>query len=318
MIIVTGGAGFIGSNIVKGLNLQGRTDIVVVDDMEDGHKCFNLADCIIADYVHWEDFLLMLQAGEKLPWDIDSVSHQGACTVTTEWDGEYMMRTNFEFSKHLLAYCLKHDIPLVYASSASVYGAGTDFTIAPEKENPINVYAWSKLVFDQHVRRVIDNAKSQIVGLRYFNVYGPNEFHKGGMASVMLHFFRQLRDEGELRLFSGCDGFDDGEQRRDFIHVDDVVKVNLWFLANADKSGIFNLGTGGSRTFNDVAKAAVAWNGSGNVKYIPFPEHLKGSYQSFTEADIGSLREAGYSEEFIAIEDGVPRYLDALKSSGRS
>jgi len=315
MIIVTGGAGFIGSNIVKGLNARGRTDIVVVDDMKDGHKSFNLADCIIADYVHYEDFLEMLKSGDKLPWVVDSVSHQGACTVTTEWDGDYMMRVNFEFSKQLLNYCLKHDIPCIYASSASVYGAGTDFRITPETESPINVYAWSKLVFDQYVRRVIDGAKSQIVGLRYFNVYGPNETHKGGMASVMLHFYRQLRDEGEVRLFAGCDGFEDGEQRRDFIHVDDVVKVNMFFLDNPGKSGIFNLGTGGSRTFNDVARAAVKWNGSGSIKYIPFPGSLRGSYQSFTEADIGSLREAGFSDEFIAIEDGVPMYLDVLKTA---
>jgi len=315
MIIVTGGAGFIGSNIVKGLNAQGRTDIVVVDDMTDGHKSFNLADCIIADYLHYEDFLYMLQSDDPLPWEIERVSHQGACTVTTEWDGEYMMRVNFEFSKHLLNYCLKHSIPFVYASSASVYGAGTDFTIAPEKEKPINVYAWSKLVFDQYVRRVIDNAGSQIVGLRYFNVYGPNEAHKGGMASVMLHFYRQLRDEGEVRLFTGCDGYDDGEQRRDFIHVDDVVKVNLWFMANTAKSGIFNLGTGGSRTFNDVANAALEWNSSGRIRYIPFPDNLRGSYQSFTEADIDSLRAAGYDEDFIPIEQGVPMYLDVLKAT---
>ncbi len=318
MIIVTGGAGFIGSNIVKGLNQQGRTDIVVVDDLEDGYKSFNLADCVIADYVHFEDFLHMLQSGEALPWEIESVSHQGACTVTTEWDGEYMMRVNFEFSKHLLNYCLKENIPFVYASSASVYGAGTDFRITPETESPINVYAWSKLVFDQYVRRVIDTAGSQIAGLRYFNVYGPNELHKGGMASVMLHFYRQLRDENEVRLFSGCDGFGDGEQRRDFIHVDDVVKVNLWLMENTAKSGIFNLGTGGSRTFNDVAKAAVEWNGSGDIKYIPFPDSLQGSYQSFTEADMSALRAAGYDADFIAIEQGVPMYLDALKNNNRA
>jgi ADP-L-glycero-D-manno-heptose 6-epimerase len=317
MIIVTGGAGFIGSNIVKGLNLRGRTDIVVVDDMTDGYKSFNLADCVIADYVHYEDFLFMLQSGQSLPWDIESVSHQGACTVTTEWDGEYMMRVNFEFSKHLLNYCLAHKIPLVYASSASVYGAGTDFRITPETEKPINVYAWSKLVFDQYVRRVIDAADTQIAGLRYFNVYGPNEYHKVGMASVMLHFYRQLRDDNEVRLFSGCDGFADGEQRRDFIHVDDVVKVNLWLLDNPDKSGIFNLGTGASRTFNDVAKAAVAWNGSGALKYIPFPDSLQGSYQSFTEADMSTLKAAGYTAEFIPLEQGVPQYLDFLKHNGR-
>ena len=317
MIIVTGGAGFIGSKIVKGLNQQGRTDIVVVDDLKDGFKSFNLADCVIADYVHFEDFLFMLQSGEPLPWKIDAVSHQGACTDTTEWDGEYMMRVNFEFSKHLLNYCLKENIPFVYASSASVYGAGTDFQIAAETEKPINVYAWSKLVFDQYVRRVIDGASSQIAGLRYFNVYGPNEYHKGGMASVMLHFYRQLRDANQVRLFSGCDGYSDGEQRRDFIHVDDVVKVNLWFLSNSDKSGIFNLGTGGSRTFNDVAKAAIGWNGSGDIAYIPFPENLQGSYQSFTEADISGLQAAGYNDAFIAIEQGVPMYLDFLKTNGR-
>ena len=317
MIIVTGGAGFIGSNIVQRLNSAGITDIMVVDDLTDGHKAMNLAGCQIADYMDHDDFLRRIVARKDLAPKVLGVLHQGACTTTTEWDGRLMMHLNYEFSRQLLHYCLERRLPLIYASSASVYGAGREFRVAPDCERPINVYAYSKLAFDQHVRRFIGAAGSQIVGLRYFNVYGPGEAHKGSMASVIWHFHNQLLAGDEVRLFEGSDGYGAGEQLRDFIHVDDVASANLWFLEHGGKRGIFNLGTGKARSFNDVAKAVIAWHGRGSIRYIPFPPGLAASYQSFTQADLATLRLAGYQDEFIGIEKGVHSYLDVLRAQAR-
>jgi ADP-L-glycero-D-manno-heptose 6-epimerase len=316
MIIVTGGAGFIGSSIVQRLNGAGITDICVVDDLADGHKALNLSRCVIADYLDRDDFLRRIMAKKDLASKIVGVFHQGACTVTTEWDGRMMMQRNFEFSKQLLHYCLDRRIALLYASSASVYGAGREFRVAPECEAPINVYAWSKLVFDQYVRKLIGAARSQVVGLRYFNVYGPGEAHKAGMASVVWHFHNQLRQGGEVRLFEGSGGYEAGEQRRDFIHVDDVASVNTWLLEHGGVRGIFNLGTGEARSFNDVARAVIAWHGRGTIRYVPFPPGLAASYQSYTQADLATLRMTGYADEFLGIEDGVRGYLDVLKAQG--
>ena len=319
MIIVTGGAGFIGSNIVRRLNDQGFRDILVVDELQDGHKIDNLADCDLTDYLDKDDFLERIRSGQTVSSDIQAIFHQGACTTTTEWDGRFMMQTNFEYSKNLLHYCLDKRIPLLYASSASVYGAGSEFAVERRGEQPINVYAFSKLMFDQYVRKFLPTAESALVGLRYFNVYGPGERHKGGMASVIYHFHQQLLEGDEVRLFEGSGGYERGEQRRDFIHVDDVAAVNLWLLDHPECSGIYNLGTGKARTFNDVANAVIRWHGHGNIKYIPFPESLKDSYQSFTEADMSGLRAAGFDADFLSIEDGVQRYLDMIggqKSGG--
>jgi ADP-L-glycero-D-manno-heptose 6-epimerase len=317
MIIVTGGAGFIGSNIVQRLNGAGITDVVVVDDLTDGHKALNLATCTIADYLDREDFLRRIVAKKDIAPKIVGVLHQGACTTTTEWDGRLMMQRNFEFSKQLLHYCLDRHIPLVYASSASVYGTGREFRVAPECERPINVYGWSKLAFDQYARRFIAGARSQVVGLRYFNVYGPGEAHKGAMASVAWHFHNQLRTGEEVRVFEGSGGYGAGEQLRDFIHVDDVASVNMWFLERSGTRGIFNLGTGRARSFNDVARAVIAWHGHGHIRYIPFPAELAASYQSYTQADLTTLHAVGYRDEFIDVEEGVRAYLDVLKSQGR-
>jgi ADP-L-glycero-D-manno-heptose 6-epimerase len=314
MIIVTGGAGFIGSNIVRRLNDAGITDIMVVDDLTDGRKALNLSSARIADYMDRDDFLRRVVAKKDLGPKIVGIFHQGACTTTTEWDGRMMMDSNFEFSKHLLHYCLDRCIPLVYASSASVYGAGQDFRVAAECERPINVYAYSKLVFDQYVRRFIGTARSQVVGLRYFNVYGPGEAHKGSMASVVWHFHNQLLQGDEVRLFEGSGGYGPGEQQRDFIHVDDVVAVNLWILDHGGVRGIFNLGTGQARSFNDVARAVIAWHGHGRIRYIPFPAELAPSYQNYTQADISTLRMVGYKADFIGVEEGVRSYLDTLKT----
>lgn len=315
MIIVTGGAGFIGSNIVQGLNTRGIDDILVVDDLTDGHKCLNLNDADIADYMDKDDFLARIRGGQDFG-AVEAVFHEGACSSTTEWDGRFVMNVNYDYTKALLDWCAPTRVPLIYASSASVYGMGPNFREAREFEQPLNMYAYSKFQFDCHLRRMQHRLEGQVVGLRYFNVYGPREQHKGSMASVAYHFYNQLRESGRLRLFEGSDGYGPGEQRRDFIHVDDVVAVNLWLLDHPEVSGIFNLGTGQAQSFNDVAQAALTWHGSGGIDYIPFPEHLKGRYQSFTEADMGALRAAGCQHRFTPVEEGVPRYLDWLKQRG--
>ncbi len=313
MIIVTGGAGFIGSNLVRALNARGRSDVLVVDNLSNGVKFKNLADCEIMDYLDKEDFLSKVAAGHEHAAPVDAVFHLGACSSTTEWDGRYMMRNNYEYSKTLLHYCLDRRIPYVYASSASVYGGGQVFREERQYEAPLNVYGYSKFLFDQYVRH-LPRPASQIVGLRYFNVYGPREQHKGSMASVAFHFNNQLLAEGRIKLFEGCDGYGNGEQRRDFVYVEDVCAAKLWFLDHPECSGIFNLGTGRSQTFNDVARAVVSWHGRGEIEYIPFPEKLRGCYQSFTEADIGALRAAGYTASFKTVDEGVHEYLQWLNA----
>jgi ADP-L-glycero-D-manno-heptose 6-epimerase len=311
MIIVTGGAGFVGSNLVLALNKRGHSDIIVVDDLKDGAKFANMVEAEIADYRDKDTFLHQLAT--NAPGPIDAVFHNGACSDTTEWDGQYMMAANYEYSKTLLDYCQARNIPFIYASSASVYGGGKVFKEERQHEAPLNMYGYSKFLFDQYVRRRIKTGlKSQVVGFRYFNVYGPREQHKGKMASTAFHFNNQVLAEGVCKLFKGSDGYKDGEQRRDFIHVDDVCAVNLWFWEHPKVSGIFNLGTGKSQTFNDVAKAVITHHGKGKIQYIPFPENLKGRYQSFTEADMSNLRAAGCDHKFMTVEEGVAKYMQWL------
>jgi ADP-L-glycero-D-manno-heptose 6-epimerase len=312
MIIVTGGAGFIGSNLVQALVDRGHDKIVVVDDLEDGHKFVNISDLPIADYLDKDDFLKRLETNASFGKELESVFHQGACSSTTEWDGRYMMKNNYSYSQSLLHHCLANSTPFIYASSAAVYGGAKEFVEDPLFENPLNVYGYSKLQFDRYVRRVAANPDSQVVGLRYFNVYGPHEQHKASMASVAFHFNNQVLDDGEARLFEGTDGYENGEQVRDFVYVDDVCNVNLWFLDNPDVSGIYNTGSGRAQSFNDVANAVIKWHGKGKIRYIPFPEHLKGAYQSFTQADLTQLRACGCDVEFRPVEKGVPAYLDQL------
>ncbi len=312
MHIVTGGAGFIGSNLVRSLIDHGHDDVIVVDDLEDGHKFVNIADLAIADYIDKDDFLGRLSSDRGLAAGIKTVFHQGACSATTEWDGRYMMQNNYSYSQTLLHHCLDHSIPFIYASSAAVYGSSREFVEDPLFEKPLNVYGYSKLAFDRYVRRVAADPDSQVVGLRYFNVYGPAEQHKGSMASVAFHFNNQVLADGEARLFEGSDGYGNGEQLRDFVYVDDVCNVNLWFRDHPDVSGVFNTGTGRAQTFNDVAQAVIDWHGKGRIRYIPFPEHLEGAYQSFTQADLSQLRSAGCDVEFRPVEEGVPNYLDQL------
>ncbi|MES1925753.1 ADP-glyceromanno-heptose 6-epimerase [Salinisphaera sp. T31B1] len=314
MIIVTGAAGFIGSNLVAALNARGTRDILVVDDLADGRKCLNLADLDFADYLEYDDLLMRIERGDDLG-DVEAVFHQGACSDTTEWDGRYVMARNYRYSKSLHDWCVARGVPFIYASSASVYGMGPDFVETRAAERPLNMYAFSKFAFDQYVRAQAPRVSSQVAGLRYFNVYGPREQHKGSMASVAWHFAQQIRADGECRLFAGAEGYADGEQRRDFIYVDDCVAVNLWLADHPEVSGIFNCGTGASQTFNEVADAVIAWHGRGEKRYIPFPESLVGRYQSYTQADTAALRAAGYDRPFADVAEGVRRYLDWLDDS---
>jgi len=324
--IVTGACGFIGANIVKALNDRGITKIIAVDNLKKADKFKNLIDCEIADYLDKEEFLDLIEAGQ-FDGAVEAIFHEGACSDTMETDGRYMMANNYRYSASLLDFCLDHEVAYLYASSASVYGGGRTFREAREHEGPLNVYGYSKFLFDQVVRRHMADANSQVVGFRYFNVYGPREQHKGRMASVAFHHFNQYRADGKVKLFEGCDGYGNGEQSRDFVFIEDVVKVNMFFLDNPDKSGIYNLGTGRAQPFNDVATSTVnacrALEGKpalsrpnmiaqGLLEYIPFPEALKGKYQSFTQADIGKLRTAGYKDEFATVEQGVAKYVQHL------
>lgn len=330
MIIVTGGAGFIGSNLVRGLNRRGIDNILVVDDLRDGDKFLNMVDLRIADYLHKDEFRRMVRTGE-LPRP-DAVLHQGACSDTTERDGHYMMDNNYRVTLELFEYCQAREVPLLYASSAAVYGAGPRYVEDPANEAPLNVYGYSKLLFDQVLRQRMDRLTAPVVGLRYFNVYGPSEQHKGRMASVAFHNANQYVDQGHVRLFGGWDGYADGGQQRDFIFVDDVVKVNLFFLDHPEISGIFNCGTGRAQPFNDVAQTVVnalrSYRGHEPLgldalveqqllRYIPFPDDLKGRYQSHTEADLAQLRAAGYTEAFSDVQTGVAAYVQRLIEQGR-
>lgn len=322
-IVVTGAAGLIGSNIVKQLNARGHRHIIAVDNLTRGDKFRNLVDCDISDYIDKTEFLGKLASG-IYDGKIRAIFHQGACSDTMETDGKYMMENNFRYSLALLDYCQAQKVPFMYASSASVYGGGSIFKEEREFEKPLNVYGYSKFLFDQIVRERMDSLNAQVVGFRYFNVYGPREEHKGRMASVAFHHYHQYREHGKVKLFEGRDGYVDGGQLRDFVSVEDVVKVNLWFLDHPEQSGIFNLGTGQSQPFNDIAIASVntcremeslaplsreEMVAQGILEYIKFPDALIGKYQSFTQADISRLRAAGYDAPFYTVAEGVSRYI---------
>ncbi|NDU85950.1 MAG: ADP-glyceromanno-heptose 6-epimerase [Ferrovum sp.] len=328
VMIVTGAAGFIGSNLINALNQRGQSRILAVDNLEKPGKFLNLADCTLADYMDKREFIERIEH-DDLDQDVEVVFHQGACSDTMEHDGRYMMENNFRYTRSLFYYCQDRGIPLIYASSAAVYGGNVEFRESPQCENPLNVYGYSKLAFDQFLRHYLvrGDLTAPCVGLRYFNVYGDREQHKGRMASVGYHFYHQYREHGRIRLFQGCDGYAHGEQRRDFISVEDVVRVNLWLLEHPEVSGIFNVGTGRSRTFNDMAVATInalrqesahlsleQMLTQNLIEYIPFPDALKGKYQSYTEADMSQLRAAGYTAPFLDVNEGVARYMTQLRA----
>ncbi len=307
MIVVTGGAGFIGSNIVRGLNKIGITDILVVDNLKNSKKHLNLNALEFSDFIDKNDFLENIG---KIG-NIELIFHEGACSNTLETDGKYMLKNNYEYSKTLLHYSLSNNIRFIYASSASVYGLGQNgFEENRKNEFPLNIYAYSKFLFDQYVRRNALDKNTQIVGLRYFNVYGPNEHHKGKMASVIYHFHNQIQDDGTMKLFEGSDKF-----KRDFVYVDDVVDVNLFFMENRSVKGIFNVGTGKAESFLKLAQIMQSLYQNVRIEFIKFPEELKNKYQAFTQANLENLRKAGYKKEFIALEIGVRKYVETLKSS---
>lgn len=328
MIVVTGAAGFIGSNLVRGLNERGLSNILAVDDLTDGDKFVNLVQGRIADYMHKDDFRRAVREG-FLP-GVRAVFHQGACSDTTERNGQYMMDNNYRVTLELFEYCQTHKIPFIYASSAAVYGAGPVYVEDLANEKPLNVYGYSKFLFDQVVRARMATSTAQVVGLRYFNVYGPQEQHKGRMASVAFHNMNQFLAEGHVRLFGGWDGYPDGGQMRDFISVRDVVDVNLHFFDHPEQSGIFNCGTGRAQPFNDVAMAVVntmrqlrgepafsldALVAEGLLRYVDFPNDLKGRYQSYTQADVTALRVAGFTKAMRDVQTGVSEYVRALHAS---
>jgi ADP-L-glycero-D-manno-heptose 6-epimerase len=328
-VVVTGAAGMIGSNIVQGLNAIGIDDVIAVDNLTNGQKYRNLLGAKISDYFDKTDFYARFARGEF--GRVDAVLHEGACSDTMQHDGRYMLDTNYRCSKDLLDTCQAQGTRLLYASSAATYGGSASFREEPQFEQPLNVYGYSKLLFDNVVRRLLPTSKSQVVGFRYFNVYGPREQHKGRMASVAFHHFNQFREHGKVKLFGEYGGYGPGMQSRDFVYVDDVVAVNLWFLQNPGKSGIFNLGTGRAQPFNDVAVAAVnaarTLKGEsalplaelvsrGLVEYIPFPEALVGKYQCFTQADLAGLRSSGCDHAFADVAGGVQRYVNWLATNG--
>jgi ADP-L-glycero-D-manno-heptose 6-epimerase len=319
--IVTGAAGFIGSKLVEGLNRRGITEVIAVDNLAHADKFRNLAGCDIADYVDQAEFIAGL---ERYEGAVEALLHQGACSDTMETDGRYMIDNNYGYSKRLLEWCQEEEVPLLYASSASVYGAGPEFREERRCEQPLNIYGYSKFLFDQLVRRLLAQNTSQVAGFRYFNVYGPNESHKGRMASVAYHAYQQLLSGGKVKLFVASGGYGNGEQRRDFVYVEDVVDVNLWFLERRDVSGVFNCGTGRAQSFIELAAAVInAAQGThytvkdlvsrGLIEYVPFPPGLLDKYQSFTQADLARLRAAGYGREFRPVEEGVAAYVAELQ-----
>jgi ADP-L-glycero-D-manno-heptose 6-epimerase len=324
-VVVTGAAGFIGSNLVHGLNAIGIDDVMAVDDLTDGSKFRNLLGAQVSDYFDKEDFYPRFARHEL--GEVDVVFHEGACSDTMEHDGRFMLENNYRRSKDLLDVCQSHGTRLLYASSAATYGGATRFVEQSEHEQPLNVYGYSKLLFDNIVRRALPGVRSQVVGLRYFNVYGPREQHKGRMASVAFHHFNQFREQGRVALFGAHAGYEAGTQSRDFVLVDDVVAVNLWFLQHPERSGIFNVGTGRAQPFNDVALATInacrratgqlpltlqQQLAEGLLTYDPFPQALAGKYQSYTQADLRALRAAGCGIQFADVASGVARYVDWL------
>ena len=319
MYIVTGGAGFIGSNLIHELNREGISDILVVDNFATTAKLFNLHGARFADYMDKYEFRRALAVGSLGISRVQAIFHQGACSNTLLDDGVYMMDNNFTCSREILDYAIQQQAPLIYASSAAVYGLSGPGHFSPtdENEKPLNIYGFSKLAFDHHVRHRMERGDLPIsvVGLRYFNVYGPRETHKGRMASVIHHFSKQIRDTRTVRLFEGSGGYGNGEQRRDFVFVRDLARMNMFFAqigpyapasgAARTFQGVVNAGTGHARTFNEVARALMGVWGEARIEYVPFPADLAARYQHFTEAELTGLRAIGCNLPFTPLETGV-------------
>ena len=310
MIVVTGGSGFIGANLVRSL-LKLNHKVLVIEELDrNSHKFKNIDALDIVDCIGHNVFIRDLLNG-KYKNKIEYIFHLGACSKTTEPDREYIMDVNLNYSKMLFEYAANNNIKMVYASSASVYGSGNIFREDQANESSLNHYSESKLLFDNYVRENLDKVDSQIVGIRYFNVYGPYEQHKEVMSSVIFHFYNQIKNTGKLKLFRGSHGYSDGEQRRDFVYVKDTIDIKIWFMQN-NISGIFNVATGKSRSFNDVANSVLDFFNSGHIEYIDFPDGLEEQYQAFTEADLTNLRNVGYKGLSTELEDGIKSYLSFL------
>lgn len=307
MIIVTGGAGFIGRNLIARLNKIHKKNILVVDNLRNGKKYKNLIGLNILDYVDKTSFINKLLTGSYIN-KIKSIFHQGACTNTCEWNGKYMMDNNYQYSKDLFNYCVQHTIPFIYASSAAIYGKRmhTPYNNNNQPEKPVNIYSYSKYLFDQYVQKKLIHIKSQVCGLRYFNVYGPYESHKNNMASIIYKIYEKITDNKKPILFIGSKNF-----KRDFIHVDDIIDINLWIWKN-NISGIYDCGTGTPNSFESVANIVLKFFNKKIVQYVPMPHSLKNCYQIFTTANTLQLKKIGYNHSFIKINDGINRYLNWL------
>ena len=314
MIIVTGGAGFIGSALIAALNKRQITDILVVDELGTDRKWKNLRNLSFTDYVEKDDFLEMV-IEDKLDSSIDAFFHLGACSDTTETNASYLIKNNYEYSKLLAQWATADNIRFIYASSAATYGDGSaGFSDDQEKIEilrPLNMYGYSKHLFDLWARRA--GLLKKIVGLKYFNVFGPNEYHKADMRSFCIKAFEQITSTGKVRLFKSYKPeYADGEQKRDFIYVKDAVDMTLFFYDNPQLSGLFNIGSGKARTWNDLVKAVFAAMGKEpNIEYIEMPESIRNQYQYFTEADITKLQKAGYKKEITPLEDAIKDYVQS-------
>lgn len=310
MIIVTGGAGFIGSCVVRTLNDAGRDDILIVDNISETDKWINMRNKRYIKYVHKSKFLEELPSYER----VEAIIHMGAQSSTTERNFDYLWENNFEYTKALWNYCAEKQISFIYASSAATYGDGSlgfDDKSPIDVLQPLNGYGYSKQLFDLWVLHQAKAKPAQAVGLKFFNVYGPNEYFKGSMASMVFHGFNQIKADGEIRLFKSCNpDFEDGGQLRDFVYVKDICKIIMWLLANPKVNGLFNVGTGRAQSFRELAEATFhALDMSPNIKYIDMPEKLRGKYQYYTQADMSKLREFGYNEPFVDLESGVSDYV---------
>lgn len=310
MIIVTGGAGFIGSCIVRSLNDAGCTDIVIVDNISETDKWMNMRNKAYIKYVQKSKFLAELPSYEN----VEAIIHMGAQSATTERNFDYLWDNNFEYTKALWNYCAEKQISFIYASSAATYGDGMhgfDDRMDIDYLLPLNGYGYSKQLFDQWVKHQAKTFPAQYVGLKFFNVYGPNEYFKGSMASMVFHGFNQIKESGKIKLFKSCNpDYADGEQLRDFVYVKDICNVIMWLLQNKQVAGLFNVGTGRAQSFRELAEATFhALDMKPNIEYIDMPEKLRGKYQYYTKAEMSKLFSEGYPYRFANVEEGVRDYV---------